>query len=92
LILILFNTGFEGIGRIVAKGSKVSNLKLNDSVAIAGNGCFSEYIIIHHKKVLAIPSLSPEIIPILVGGLTASLALEHVGQMQKGETVLVTGK
>lgn len=33
----------------------------------------------------------PEILPLMVSGLTAAISLDEVGQMKAGETVLVTG-
>jgi len=41
--------------------------------------------------VIPLPSAAAEALPLLVSGLTASIALEQVGEIREGETVLVTG-
>lgn len=88
-IKVPFDCGFESIGKIVKVGSKVS-LKVGQPVAITGYNCFSEYMTLGWKQVNPVPFATPEVLPIMVSGLTASIALEKVGELVKGETVLVT--
>jgi NADPH:quinone reductase-like Zn-dependent oxidoreductase len=58
----------------------------------AAFGAFAEYVCVPAKVAVPVPAARPEILSLMVSGLTASLALEEVGQMRKGgETVLVTG-
>lgn len=85
-----FPCGFESLGKIKAVGSEVKGLATGDTVVVTAYGCFSEYSIVPAKTVMKVPFLSPTILPMTVCGLTASLALEKVGQMKHGETVLVT--
>lgn len=43
------------------------------------------------KTLIPIPSPDPAFIPLMVSGLTASIALEQVGDLKSGEVVMVTG-
>lgn len=45
---------------------------------------------IKERLLIKVPAAVPAILPITVCGLTASMALEYVGQMTHGETVLIT--
>lgn len=84
--------GFEGVGRIVQVGPGVGgSLSVGQPVAYLADGCFSEYQCLPAASVFPVPSLRPEFVCLLVSGLTAQLALEKVGQLTSGETVLVTG-
>ncbi|KAJ3209478.1 Prostaglandin reductase 3 [Dinochytrium kinnereticum] len=87
-----FDCGFESLGEVVATGSAVRKLKLGDIVVSMSNGAFTEYQILPEKVAIPVPSARPEVLALLVSGLTASLALAHHGRMgdKKGETVLVT--
>ena len=58
---------------------------------ISGTGCFAEYNTVNQKAVIKIAKSSMDYIVLFASGLTASLALEEVGQMKTKETVLVTG-
>merc|ERR1719410_1924622 len=46
-------------------------------------------MIVHEKQAIKVP-LSAKMLPLMISGLTASIALEEVGEMRHGETVLVT--
>ena len=54
-------------------------------------GCFAEHVVLSERAVFRIPSPVPSTLPLLVSGLTASIALEEVGEIKAGQTVLVTG-
>jgi NADPH-dependent curcumin reductase CurA len=56
----------------------------------AAYGAFAEHLISHERHLIKVPAAVPAILPITVCGLTASMALEYVGQMKHGETVLIT--
>jgi NADPH-dependent curcumin reductase CurA len=84
-----FDLGGEAVGEIVAVGSDVQNYKVGDCVLTLGGG-YSEIIYHRASYALPVPKATPEILGLGVGGLTASLALELVGEMKSGETVLVT--
>lgn len=85
-----FDCGFEGVGVVLEVGSAVKSLKKGDAVATMTYGAFAEHIVIKEKLLIKVPAAVPEILPITVCGLTASMALEYVGQMTHGETVLIT--
>ncbi|MFN8371532.1 MAG: zinc-binding dehydrogenase [Anaerolineae bacterium] len=84
-----FDLGGEAAGKIVAVGSDVQHFKVGDHVLTLGGG-YSEYLYHRAAYAMPIPRATPEIVSLGVGGLTASLALELVGEMKSGETVLVT--
>jgi NADPH-dependent curcumin reductase CurA len=84
-----FDTGFEAIGVVVAAGS-AAGLEPGTPVATTSFGAFSELQVLPARMAVPLPSLHPRYLPLLVSGLTASLALEKVGEIRAGETVLVT--
>jgi hypothetical protein len=45
---------------------------------------------LNEKLCIPVPYASPEILPVMVSGLTASIALEQCGNLKIGKTVLVT--
>ena len=86
-----FDLGFEAAGTVEAVGEGVERLRVGDAVAhsVLGSG-FRTHAVLPAKLVVPVPEPSAEALSILVSGLTASIALEQVGQLQEGETVLVT--
>jgi len=86
-----FPCGFESVGEVAAVGSKVKKFRVGDAVACASvYGAFSELLIVHEKGLVRVPAVSASVLPMLVCGQTASVALSEVGDMASGETVLVT--
>jgi len=93
-----FDAGFESVGVVVAAGSAVpASLQPGAAVAATGYGAFSEYQIVKARAALPLPSASAHFLPLLVSGLTASVALNTTGEMKtvgvngaRQETVLVT--
>ncbi|KAE8680013.1 ARP protein (REF) isoform 2 [Hibiscus syriacus] len=88
--LLPADAGFEAVGIIAAVGDSVRNLKVGTPAAIMGFGCYAEFMKVSSKHILPIPRPDPEVIALLTSGLTASIALEKVGQMKSGQVVLVT--
>ncbi|XP_019646251.1 PREDICTED: prostaglandin reductase-3-like isoform X1 [Branchiostoma belcheri] len=84
-----FQIGFEGLGVVAAAGAE-SNFKVGQPIAYLYDGAFSEYKVLPSKFAIPIPSLKPEYIPLMVSGLTAAISFDEVGDLKKGETVLVT--
>jgi len=84
-----FDAGFEAIGEVVEAGEK-SSIPVGSPVAYSVYGAFADFKIIDQKSAFPIPNLSVEYLPLLVSGLTASIALERVGELKSKETVLVT--
>jgi len=85
-----FDVGFEAVGKIVKVGEDVKAFKVGEAVVHTGFGAFSEYLLIPQQRLLKVPVASPQMLTLPVSGLTASLALEQVGQMGTRQTVLVT--
>ncbi|PAP76113.1 zinc-binding dehydrogenase [Rubrivirga marina] len=86
-----FDLGFEAAGVVEAVGDGVEHLSEGDAVAfsILGQG-FRDVAVVPAKLAVPVPEPSPEALSVLVSGLTASIALEQVGELKAGETVLVT--
>ncbi|TYZ53400.1 hypothetical protein PybrP1_006173 [[Pythium] brassicae (nom. inval.)] len=85
-----FGCGLEATGVVVQIGEGVSNVAVGDAVVYQKLGAFSEYLEVPAATLIKTPQLSPAVLPITVCGISASIALEQVGEMKSGETVLVT--
>ncbi|XP_028325817.1 prostaglandin reductase 3-like [Gouania willdenowi] len=88
-----FDAGFEGIGEVVGLGlSASSRYTVGDTVAYFGfgSGAFAEYTVVPAKESVPVPAVKPEFLTLLVSGATAFIALKRLGDLAKGETVLVT--
>lgn len=53
-------------------------------------GAYAEYVEVDATTLVKVPVPSPAVLPLIVCGTSASIALEHVGHMKSNETVLVT--
>lgn len=86
-----FDAGFEGIGEVVGLGlSASSRYAVGDTVAYFSSGAFAEYTVVPAKECMHVPAVRPEFLTLLVSGATAFIALKRLGDLAKGETVLVT--
>ncbi|KAF4076757.1 hypothetical protein AMELA_G00218770 [Ameiurus melas] len=86
-----FPVGFEGVGEVVALGLSASNqFTVGDTVAYFNEGAFAEYTLVPAKNVIPLKESQPEALALLVSGATASIALQRLGELKQGETVLVT--
>uniref|UniRef100_A0A131Y4X3 15-oxoprostaglandin 13-reductase n=1 Tax=Ixodes ricinus TaxID=34613 RepID=A0A131Y4X3_IXORI len=88
-----FNVGFESVAVVVAVGDEVKHFPVGSAVATInkpGFGAFSEYQRIPASIVFPIPKAVPEVIPLLISGLTAAIGLDEQGRIKEGETVLIT--
>ncbi|KAF7669212.1 hypothetical protein LDENG_00228290 [Lucifuga dentata] len=86
-----FDAGFEGIGEVVGLGLSASScFTVGDTVAYFNSGAFAEYTVVPAKLSVPVPSVKPEFLTLLVSGATAYIALKRLGDLAKGETVLVT--
>ena len=81
--------GLEGLGQVVAVADDVT-LKVGQCVVVIHQGCFAEYVTAPAYTLVAVPSLDPGLVPVVLGGLTASITLEQEADLRKGSTVLVT--
>ena len=83
--------GAEAVGVVEAVGEGVQKWSVGQPVATMGlGGGYREVQTVPAKYAVPVPEATPEVLSILVSGLTASIALEVVGEMREGETVLVT--
>ena len=83
--------GAEAAGVVEAVGAEVRHLEPGDAVVTSAvGGGYREYNVVRASNALKVPEATPEVLSLMVSGLTASIALEEVGEMQRGETVLVT--
>ena len=85
-----FDAGFEAIGTVVRCGSAVKHLRPGQNVAATSFSAFGEMQVLKAARCAPVEEISARMIPLLVSGLTASLALEFVGQIQPKDVVLVT--
>ncbi|KAF1330156.1 alcohol dehydrogenase, partial [Globisporangium splendens] len=86
-----FPCGLEAAGIITAVGDGVTNVSVGDAVVYQKFGAFAEYAEVPADTLIKTPELTAAVLPLTVCGISASVALEQVGQMkQGGETVLVT--
>jgi NADPH:quinone reductase-like Zn-dependent oxidoreductase len=85
-----FDTGFEAVGRVERCGEGVTKVKEGDYVVFSAFGAFSERMVLDARAAVPIPKPAPEALSVIVSGLTASIALQHIGKMQPGQKVVVT--
>ena len=76
-----FDAGFECVGTVVRVGDKVTKVQVGQHVMLSAYGCFTEYMLAPEKIVVVVPAPSAAMLPLLVSGLTASLALEQAGRL-----------
>lgn len=83
------DTGFEAIGEVVSSGPQCG-FKPGQPVLYCENGAFSEYKLLKESRAIPLPELKPEFLPFILSGNTAAISLDKMGQIKKGETVLIT--
>ena len=83
--------GAEAAGVVEKAWRAVKHLEPGDAVLTSTlGGGYREYHVVRASNAIKVPEATPEVLSIMVSGLTASIALEEVGDMTSGETVLVT--
>ncbi|KAH7461281.1 Prostaglandin reductase-3 [Phytophthora ramorum] len=85
-----FGCGLDAVGVVLQVGEGVSDVKVGDAVAYRKLGAFAEYNEVDMAMVVKVPAPTPDALPLIVSGSSASIALEQVGEMKSKETVLVT--
>ncbi|KAI5626416.1 prostaglandin reductase 1, partial [Silurus asotus] len=86
-----FPVGCEGVGEVVALGlSASSRFAVGDTVGYLNDGAFAEYTLVSAGKVIPLKEPQPEALAVIVSGATALIALQRLGELKHGETVLVT--
>jgi NADPH-dependent curcumin reductase CurA len=83
--------GIEAVGRVVAVGPEVTNVKEGDAVAASrlGSG-YRDFQIASAAKVIPIREPLPEIVALIPTGISAMVGLERIGEVKAGETVAVS--
>jgi thioester reductase-like protein len=83
--------GDECSGRIVAVGEGVSGFKPGDRVVAIASGCFASFVTTDANLVMHMPNgmSMEEGATVLVVFLTAYYALHYLGQIKKGERILI---
>jgi NADPH-dependent curcumin reductase CurA len=83
--------GAEAVGEVMAVGTGVTGLKVGDLVFTSTTGAgYREYYPVKERFAFPIPEATPEILSLIVSGVTASIGLYLTGEMKSEETVLVT--
>lgn len=84
-------TGVEALGVVEAVGDGVSEFAVGDPVATTrfGRG-YREVAIGAASDFVAVPAASAEMLALASTGVSALLALEHIGAVQDGETVAIS--
>lgn len=86
-----FDTGFEGVGEVVALGHSASaRYMVGQAVAYMALGSFAEYTVVPASRATPVPSVKPEYLTLLVSGTTAYISLKELGGLSEGKKVLVT--
>ena len=83
--------GVEAVGHVRAIGASVTACKVGDPVATVGaGGGYREYTICSQEAAIPVPAATPEVLALVPSGVSAHVALHHVGEMRSGETICVT--
>ncbi|KAI9913434.1 hypothetical protein PsorP6_005690 [Peronosclerospora sorghi] len=85
-----FGCGLDAVGVVVEVGKDVSDINVGDAVAYRKLGAFAEYCEVDMAMAVKVAAPTADVLPLIVCGSSASIALEQVGEMQSNETVLVT--
>ncbi|OWY91332.1 Alcohol dehydrogenase [Phytophthora megakarya] len=85
-----FGCGLDAVGVVLEVGEGVSDVKVGDAIAYRKLGAFAEYNEVDMAMAVKVPAPTPDALPLIVCGSSASIALEQVGEMKSNETVLVT--
>lgn len=82
--------GSEATGVVVAVGEAVDNFRVGDAMMTPLSGGFREYFTMSARYAIPVPHATADLVTLGVSGLTASIALDELGELRSGETVLVT--
>ena len=90
-VSVPFDLGAEAVGVVEAVGDGVGGWAVGQPVATMGlGGGYREVQTVSAKHAVPVPAATPEVLSIFVSGITASIALDVLVEVQAGETVLVT--
>ncbi len=83
--------GVEAVGEVIDVGEDIDKIKIGDAVSTVKVGtAYQEYNVISEDVAIRIPEASPEHLAINPTGISAALAIEKSGEVQQGETVVVS--
>ncbi|RLN25747.1 hypothetical protein BBJ28_00004653 [Nothophytophthora sp. Chile5] len=85
-----FGCGLDAVGIVLEVGEGVTTVEVGDAIAYRKLGAFAEYAEVDMAMVVKVPTPTPDALPLIVSGSSASIALEQVGEMTSNETVLIT--
>ena len=89
-----FTPGTEVVGTVIETGENVSNVKVGDRVAgFSPMGAYAQKVCVHKSTVMPVPpdADAGQITALMCGYGTSHHALKQRGQLQAGETLVVTG-
>ena len=83
--------GFEAAGEVVAFGEAVSGIEQGAHVTGVAYGAFAEYVLFPTYTVVPVPQgwSDEQTLGLMVNWPTALAALKYLGQLSKGQTVLI---
>jgi NADPH2:quinone reductase len=83
--------GFEAAGEVVALGEAVTGIALGAHVIGVAYGAFAEYVLFPTFTVVPVPRgwSDEQALGLVVNWPTALAALKYLGQLSKGQTVLI---
>ena len=85
------DTGVEAIGVVEEVGPGVTALSAGDPVVTVNVGrAYRHWQLCPAESAIPVPEVHPEILALIPSGVSALVALEQVGELGSGETVLIT--
>ncbi|WP_228839719.1 NADPH:quinone oxidoreductase family protein [Nocardia cyriacigeorgica] len=83
--------GFEAVGEVVARGPGVTGVELGSHVIGTGPGAFAEYMVMPATAAAPVPEgwTDEQALGLVLNWATALAALNPLGRLSRGETVLV---
>ncbi|CAG9460896.1 unnamed protein product [Pedinophyceae sp. YPF-701] len=85
-----YPSGFEASAVVAEVGPGVKGIEPGTSVVTMTYGGFSTQVVEAARSCIPVADPGPEAVALATSGLTASIALDQVAELQPGETVLVT--
>ncbi len=83
--------GVEAIGVVEAVGAGVSDFAVGDAaVTVRFSGGYREANVAPASHFVKVPAATPEWLALASTGVSALLAIEHIGALQDGETVAIS--
>ncbi len=84
-------TGVEAMGVVEAVGDGVTDFAVGDPVATTRfPGGYREWNLADQSHFVKVPELAPEWLALASTGVSAAMALEHIGAVKDGETVAIS--